>query len=126
MGPGKTPMVMIYEAQYLSEAAREDTAIRDDMVLLYPEPTLFTKHVLIALNKKGEKLGEALKHDEALQQSATNHGLRTDNIRLFNNFVKQNKQKVPVSLVNVIEPPSYEILERMIQMIEQQYQIMMQ
>jgi hypothetical protein len=121
MGPGKTPMVMIYEAQFLHEAAQPDGAILDDMVLLYPEPTLFTKHILVPVTDRGARLGEALTTDETLQQIATEHGLRTDNVRLFKTFVKEKNLTVPDFLVNVIEPPSYEVLEGMIQMIERRY-----
>lgn len=121
MGPGKSPLVMIYEAQFLSEAAKENSAITNDMVLLYPEPTLFTKHILIPFNENGTKLGEALSHDETLQNIATKHGLRTANRRLFSEFIKRKKLNVPSSLVNVTEPPSYEIIEKMIRKIEQRY-----
>jgi hypothetical protein len=121
MGPGKSPMVMIYEAQFLHLAAQQEGTIQNDMVLLYPEPTLFTKHVLIALSEKGERLGEALTSDETLQKIATEHGLRTENIGLFRQFIKEKGLTIPDSLVNVIEPPSYEVLEYMIQKIEQRY-----
>lgn len=121
MGPGKTPLVMIYEAQFLAEASKPDGAITDDMVLLYPEPTLFTKHILIPITENGQKLGEALSQDETLQKIATEHGLRTENVKLFRQFVKQKSLNVPDFLVNVIEPPSYEVLEGMIQQIEQRY-----
>ena len=121
MGPGKTPMVMIYEAQFLYEAAKPDSVISDDMVLLYPEPTLFTKHVLIPFSETGERLGEALTNDSGLQKIATEHGLRSNDIALFRGFIKDKGLDVPDNLVNVIEPPSYEVLESMIQMIEQRY-----
>lgn len=122
MGPGKTPMVMIYESQFLYEAAKANSAISEDMVLLYPEPTLFTKHILIPFSDGGERLGQALATDEKLQQIATEHGLRCEKIALFRQFVKDKKLTIADSLVNVIEPPSYEILEAMIQQIERRYQ----
>jgi hypothetical protein len=121
MGPGKTPMVMIYEAQFLAEAAKQDGYITNDMVLMYPEPTIFTKHVLVPTTDNGNKLGAALTEDPVLQQIATEHGLRTSNKKLFNNFVSSNNLSIPSYLVNVIEPPSYEVLEGMIQMIESKY-----
>ena len=122
MGPGKTPMVMVYEAQFLYEASKPNSAISDDMVLLYPEPTLFTKHILIPFSATGERLGQALTTDEKLQQIATKHGLRCEKIALFRDFVKDKKLSIPDTLVNVIDPPSYEILESMIQQIERRYQ----
>jgi hypothetical protein len=121
MGPGKAPLVMIYEAQYLYEAANPQGGVSDDMVLLYPEPTIFTKHILVPLSEGGEKLGEALTTDPELQKLAIEHGLRNENIASFKQFVKQHHLAVPERLVNVIEPPSYEILEHMITLIEQRY-----
>ncbi|MEO5366229.1 MAG: hypothetical protein H7831_07700 [Magnetococcus sp. WYHC-3] len=121
MGAGKTPLVMIYEAQFLHEKAKPDSAVTSDMVLLYPQPTLFTKHVLIPLTESGKALGEALTTDEALQHVAARHGLRTSNIALFNAFVREQGLAVPASLVDVIEPPSYEVLEGLIQRIESRY-----
>jgi hypothetical protein len=122
MGPGKAPLVMIYEAQYLYEMSKPDSPILDDMVLLYPEPTLFTKHVLIPMSEGGSLLGQALKEDEKLRALALEHGLRTEDTAGFKRFLEQNKIRVPAFLVNVIEPPSYEVLEGIIQRIEQKYQ----
>jgi hypothetical protein len=121
MGPGKAPMVMIYEAQYLYEAANPQGGISDDMVLLYPEPTIFTKHILVPLSEGGEQLGEALTTDPDLQALAIEHGLRNEDVASFKQFVKNHNLAVPDRLVNVIEPPSYEILERMVTLIEKRY-----
>jgi hypothetical protein len=115
MGMGKSPLVMIYEAQFLREVAKTtNSAIRPDMVLLYPEPTLFTKHVFIPFNTDAEKLAEALSNDESLQKIAARHGLRTANAGLL---AKSSNFVAPPELVNVIDAPSYEILEAMINQI---------
>jgi hypothetical protein len=118
MGMGKSPLVMIYEAQYLREANKEgNIAIRPDMVLLYPEPTLFTKHIIIPFSPEGEKLAEALTTDETLQKIAIAHGLRTANMATL---IKGTHYKNPPDLVNVIDAPSYEMLESMIKRITSQ------
>lgn len=122
MGPGKSPMVLIYENQFLHDAALPDSVIGDDMVLLYPEPTVFTKHILIPFTEGGEKLAQVLQDDPALQSLAIKHGFRNKNVQQFRSFVSQHRLTVPDTLVKVVEPPSYEILEHMIQLIEQQYQ----
>jgi hypothetical protein len=114
MGMGKSPLVMIYEAQFLREQAKtKNSAIKPDMVLLYPEPTLFTKHVFIPFNADAEKLADALSNDETLQQIAAQHGLRTANASAL-------AKVAPPELVNVIDAPSYEILEAMINQISTQ------
>jgi hypothetical protein len=115
MGMGKSPLVMIYEAQFLREVAKtKNSAIKPDMVLLYPEPTLFTKHVFIPFNADAEKLADALMNDETLQQIAVQHGLRTANAGLL---AKTTSFVAPPELVNVIDAPSYEILEAMINQV---------
>lgn len=121
MGPGKSPLVMVYEAQFLSEAARPNGGISQDMVLLYPEPTIFSKHILVPFNEKADKLGTALTEDMQLQFLAIEHGLRNRNAQGFRDFVKTHHLAVPEVLVNVIEPPTYEILEQMIGRVEQRY-----
>ena len=121
MGPGKAPLVMIYEAQYLQEATRANSGLSDAMTLLYPEPTIFTKHILIPFNDKGDRLGVALADDPELQKLAIEHGFRNRDAAGFRSFVKNHSLSVPDTLVSVVEPPTYEILEQMIVMIEQRY-----
>lgn len=120
-GPGKSPLVMIYEAQFLNAKAQQNSPVSDDMVLLYPEPTVFTKHILIPLDEKGEKLGELLTNDPTLKRLAIEHGFRNDDRACFQAFVRQHKLDVPAEIVNVVEVPSYELIERMISAIEDSY-----
>src|SRR5262249_2654255 len=54
IGIGKTPMVMIYEAQYLSLRESHDSALTNDMVLMYPTPTVLSKHTLVPLKPNGD------------------------------------------------------------------------
>jgi hypothetical protein len=119
MGMGKTPLVMIYEAQFIAAAA--EGALRPEMVLMYPEPTIFSKHVMVTFSEGGARLGELLRSDPELQRLAVEHGFRTDDVGYFREFVGKHNMSMPDSLVDVIEPPSYEVLEAMIQQIERKY-----
>jgi hypothetical protein len=121
MGMGKAPLVMIYEAQFIYQAAIPNGGIAPEMMLMYPEPTLFTKHILIPLSENGERLGELLENDLELQRLAIEYGFRNDDLIYFREFTGNHQLALPNSLVNVVEPPSYEILEPMIQLIEQKY-----
>lgn len=121
MGVGKAPLVMIYESQFLeyqSKRAQPNT----DMVLLYPQPTIYTKHILVPFTESGHKLGKALATDPELQKLAAQYGYRTATPEYFTEFLKQKKLSAPTVLVDVIDPPSFEILERMILSIEQKFQ----
>jgi Bacterial extracellular solute-binding protein len=120
MGIGKAPLVMIYESQFIEHLGKAATP-NPDMVLLYPRPTIFTKHVFVAFNAKGAKLGQLLESDPELQKLALEYGFRTSNQSAFAQRVNDKKLPVPVSLVDVIDPPSFEVLERMIVDIEKKY-----
>lgn len=82
------------------------------MVLLYPQPTIFTKHYSVPITANGEKLGDLLTTNEDLQKYAVEYGLRNRNTTYWQDFVNQHKLPIPQNLIDVIEPPSYEILEK--------------
>jgi hypothetical protein len=117
MGIGKAPLVMVYESQFLEYQARR-SAPNPDMRLFYPQPTIYTKHILVPFNDKGARFGALLARDPELQQIAANYGYRASDPALFGAFLKAHKLSAPATLVDVVDPPSYDILERMIQTIE--------
>lgn len=121
MGMGKAPLVMIYEAQYIEYQATHKGNRNGDMVLMYPQPTVFTKHVFIPFDAKGDKLGDLLANDPDLQRLAVEHGLRIANADDSRAFWKKNDIHVPDTLIDVIDPPNYDILESMIKIIEQRF-----
>lgn len=123
MGMGKAPLVLVYESQFIEHLAKTPASARNpDMVLLYPEPTVYTKHMLVPLNDKGKRLGEALTHDPALQKLAVEYGFRVADPRLFGEVNRARGIQVPDTLLDVIDPPSYEWLEKMIVHIEKDMQ----
>lgn len=119
MGMGKAPLVMIYEAQFIEYQIAHQGTRNGDMVLLYPEPTIFTKHTLVPFDAAGEKVGALLESDPDLQRLAAEHGLRTADNTYAAQFWKKNGVNVPDSIIDVVDPPSFEILETMIKAIEQ-------
>ena len=120
LGMGSSPLVMIYESQFIHEALKTPSGIRPNMALLYPEPGLFTRHVLIGLNDNGARLGQILSDDPELQKLAIEHGFRNSDVAAFKAQIESRKLAIPSDLVQIIDPPSYETLEGMIQAIEQQ------
>jgi Bacterial extracellular solute-binding protein len=124
MGIGKAPLVMVYESQYLEYLARQAAAklpANPEMVLLYPKPTIFTKHVFVGISARGAKLGQLLETDPELQALAVEYGYRTSAQNLFLKAQADKKWPVPSALVDVIDPPAFEMLERMIVEIEKKY-----
>ena len=120
-GMGKSPMVMIYEAQFIARAAANDGSITPDMVLLYPTPTIFSKHTFVSLDADGARLGDFLATDPEMRSLATQYGFRTSDTAAFRSFVSQHNLTVPETLIDVIEPPTYEALEAMITRLEAIY-----
>jgi len=122
-GIGSKPMVMVYEAQFLGRqmSATGKTAITSDMLLMYPEPTVFSKHTLVPLTDNGKKVGDLLVGDARLQRLAAQYGFRPADAAAFADTLTANGLAVPPSPVNVVEPPSFETLESMITQISARY-----
>ena len=119
IGIGKTPMVVIYEAQFLARVAAHDRAITPDMVLMYPTPTVLSKHTLVPLKPAGDRVGRLLQNDRDLQRLAVKYGFHTSDPAAFSGYLKDRGVPAPPQLVNVIEPPAYDPLEAMITGIDQ-------
>jgi hypothetical protein len=120
-GMGKSPMVMIYESQYVQRAAAADGSITPDMVLMYPQPTIFSKHTFVGLTDNGKRFGDFLANDPQMRTLATQYGFRTTDTAAFTAFVAAHQLAVPAALIDVIDPPTYETLEAMITRLEAQY-----
>jgi hypothetical protein len=114
IGEGKSPMVMIYEAQFVARAAAHDGSILPNMVLMYPDPGLLSKHTLVPLTANGDAVGRLLTDDPELQQLAVENGFRTAKPSAFADFVRQEQVTVDPQLLNVIDPPTYDNLEALI------------
>jgi hypothetical protein len=122
LGMGKTPLLLAYESQLIETWLQHPDQRKGDMVLLYPKPTVFSKHVFVPYTPAGDRLGQALEQDETLRKLAHEHGFRTGGDERGPSAWAQHGITVPDALDDVIDPPSYEWLERMIVTIEGLYQ----
>lgn len=117
MGIGKSPLVMIYEQQFL-EYVLAHSSPNPDMVLLYPEPTVLAKHTIVALSDNGARFARELTSDPNVTNIAHHYGFHTqDNSELFA-ALEAKKFPIPHTIVNVIDPPTYDILERLINQVD--------
>lgn len=113
IGIGKVPLVFLYEYQIVSQAMAKKP-IPADAVLLYPKPTLFSKEILIAFNDQAKALGDLLSNDPTLRQIAVEYGFRSTDSALFKQAVGQAGFSVKERIVDVIDPPSAEIMAEML------------
>jgi hypothetical protein len=117
MGIGKAPLVMIYEQQFLEYILAHPNP-NPDMVLLYPQPTILTKHTIVALSDNGARFAQELISNPKIISIAQHYGFRAqDNTELFA-AVEAKKMNIPRTIVDVIDPPSYDILEKLINRID--------
>ncbi len=117
MGIGKAPLVMIYEQQFLEYVLSHPNPNRD-MVLLYPVPTILSKHTLVALSDNGARFAQAMTSNPKIGSIAQRYGFRNqDSTELFA-AVEAKKLVIPHTVVDVIDPPSYDILEKLIDRID--------
>jgi hypothetical protein len=114
IGIGKDPMVMIYEAQYLARQAAKDGSISSRNALMYPSPTVLSKHTLVPLTNHGDEVGRLLLNDSRLQSLAVKYGFRTSDAGAFTKYLTDRGVTPPPPLVNVIDPPTYDNLEALI------------
>ena len=126
IGIGKSPMVMIYEAQFIARQTAKDGSITDQNVLMYPSPTVLSKHTLVPLTPHGDVIGQLLLNDSQLQKLAVKYGFRTSDAAAFKNYLDSKQVPQPPQLINVIEPPAYDPLEAMISGIETEMKLLSQ
>jgi hypothetical protein len=114
IGIGKDPMVMVYEAQFIARQAAKDGSITSSKILMYPSPTVFSKHTLVPLSTSGDAVGRLLVSDSRLQSLAVKYGFRTTDGNAFTKYLADRGVPPPPQLVNVIEPPAFDNLEAII------------
>lgn len=122
-GMGSKPMVMIYESQFLGQQMSDtgSQAVSPDMVLMYPQSTVLSKHIVIALTDSGNDVGQLIANDPDLTTLAAEHGFRPADRAKFVTALQAHKLPVPEDIVDVVDPPSYEVLESLITKISAKY-----
>lgn len=122
-GMGSKPMVMIYESQFFGQQMSDTgaKAMTPDMVLMYPQATVLSKHTVIALTDNGNEIGQLLLNDPELGTLAAQHGFRPSDRDKLVDALKAHNLPLPEPLVDVADAPSYEVLESMITKISAKY-----
>jgi hypothetical protein len=122
LGMGKTPLLVAYESQLVAFWLTHPDRPRGDMVMIYPVPTVYSKHMVVPYTPAGRRVGEALASDPELQSLAHEFGFRTGGDTRGPEVWAKRGIVVPDALSDVVDPPSDEWLERMITGIEQRFQ----
>ncbi|MGF6886639.1 hypothetical protein ABIA39_004587 [Nocardia sp. GAS34] len=118
-GMGPTPLVLIYEAQFVDAAVHGKTT--PDMELMYPSPTILSQHTLVPLDDAGDRLGRLLSTDPDLQRLAAEHGFRTGDPAQFTSVTGDHHIPVAPQVVDVVDPPAYDTLEYLLNGVAKAY-----
>jgi adenosine/AMP kinase len=87
------------------------------MVLMYPQPTIVNKVVFVAMNERAKALGTLLGNDAELQALAVEYGFRIADTDTFVAKVKPTGLAVEPRVTQVVDPPSFEIMAEMIDVV---------
>jgi len=121
IGMGNTPLAFIYESQMLAQAQKNGGGgLRPEMVLMYPQPTIVNKLVIVAMNERGRKLAELLATNKELQAIALEQGFRTGDPAAFAATAKQAGLAVDTQLRQVVDPPGFDLMFDMIDTVSRE------
>jgi hypothetical protein len=113
LGMAQFPLIVGYESQYI-EFARENPDlwpdVRDRIALVYPIPTVWSSHPIIALTDDGRALLEALGDEELQQLAWTQHGFRSGAIGARNDPADLGIDRVATDVTQVVQMPRPEVM----------------
>lgn len=118
LGMGSFPLVVGYENQIVEFALQNPDfwpEVKDLLILLYPAPTVFSEHPLIALTEGGERLIKALGDEEIMEIAWREHGFRTG---ITNDPSELGIEGVPDRVTRIIRMPMPEVMEMLITELE--------
>lgn len=117
IGMGKAPMIFSYESE-LIEYAVKNSGLADSMSLLYPSPSIFTKHSMVNFTPAGAELTRQLQENPKIKDIAAKYGFRFAGNNALPALASSYKINVASQLVDVIDPPSYDVLEDLIKNVQ--------
>ncbi|WP_219823135.1 three-helix bundle dimerization domain-containing protein [Nocardia nova] len=118
-GMGPTPMVWGYESQFVEAAVAGK--LPADAVMLYPSPTVLSRHTLVPLTAAGDRVGQLLSTDPELQRLAAEHGFRTADPSQFSAVTAEHHIPVAPDVVDVVDTPTYDTLEHLLDGVARSY-----
>ncbi|MDR0642107.1 MAG: hypothetical protein LBG07_06585 [Treponema sp.] len=119
-GIGAKPVIVGYESQILEfsvEHPADWNYIKDDIVVLYPEPTVWSSHPFIALTDSGNRVIDALLKEEIQALAWETHGFRTGMASGLQEGRVFDVKGVPGQVKKVIQLPNPDTMQRIMEII---------
>ena len=111
LGEGANPMVASYENQLIEFAATDPgqwQSVKDRVAVLYPEPTVWSEHAVVALTDAAVPLVDAMKDPEIQKIAWERHGFRAG--VGGKNSAPRGIAGVPQSIDQVVPMPRYTVM----------------
>lgn len=118
MGIGAKPIIAGYESQLLEYAVQEPEEyerIKEDVVMLYPAPTVWSANVLIALDEDGSRLIDGMLDEKIQDIGWKQHGFRTGNYSITEDVKEIKVPGVAEDVTSVTPVPSFDVMEKIIE-----------
>lgn len=120
-GMGAKPLVAGYESQLLEFAVENPDvfqSIKDNLVILYPTPTVWSSHIYIALDEVGERGVDGLLDAEIQKIAWNKHGFRTGVYGTVEGTEKFGVNGVTNDVTSITSMPSADMMTKIIQALE--------
>lgn len=117
MGVGAKPIIAGYESQlieYALQSPDDYENMKDDIVILYPAPTVWSTHVMIALDDNGKALLRALLDEDIQQLAWEKHGFRTGSYDITTDAQRMPVAGIAGSITQVTQIPAYDVMKQII------------
>ena len=114
-GVGAYPMMVVYENQFLEALSTGQENLRAQVAVLYPEPTVWASHPIIALTASGRRLLDALADPRLQKILWESHGFRSATPGAMNDPQVFKVRGVPQQIVSAMSTPEWEVMQRITQ-----------
>ena len=115
-GLGGEPIIVDYEKSVIEFAISNPNGynqVKDDMVILYPKPTMWNTHCFAVFSENGKKLYKALQDEEIQKIAWEKYGYRTG-FAGSNYSAKKIGVNVPKTLTSTVSPLKYDYYNQLI------------
>jgi hypothetical protein len=119
-GIGARPVIVGYESQILEfsvEHPADWKYVKDDIVVLYPEPTVWSAHPFIALTGNGDRVIDALLGEEIQALAWETHGFRTGIASGQESDAVFDIKGVPGQVKKVIQLPNPDTMQKIMEIV---------
>ena len=117
-GVGATPIMANYESLIVEFSIANQSqlqAISDTLRVVYPQPTVWSSHPMIALTSEGRRLMEAMADPDIQNIAWEEHGFRSGLIGITNNPDVLNVAGIPAQVTSVINLPQAQAMQSMVE-----------